>query len=173
MTSLSSQLPDTPNSMVPSPAETWERLLVCSPRNHENSSYHGHGKLIPLPSPERTGNRGTVFPKNPSKKPVVTLSEIKEVKLWHSRSTLNEGPCSLEMDIRCSLWWLLYLWFWTFFWEKIFSKDDFRRWDFFSLEDHLCLWKKLSYCYLLSHQFAKNKSAQKMCIYICECKMLE
>lgn len=31
VTSLSSQLPDTPNSMVPSPVETWERLLNTGP----------------------------------------------------------------------------------------------------------------------------------------------
>ncbi len=160
--------------MVPSPVETWERLLVWE-------QLISRTRDIPLPSPDSTirriaetctGNRGTVFPKNPSTSRWVTLSEMMEVK-----PTLNEGPCSLERIFVVHYDGCFYLWFWTFFENKSFQKTRFQKMGFFSLwnllEDHLCLRTKLSYCYLLSHQFSKNKSAQKMFIYICECKMRE
>jgi len=92
VTSLSSQLPDTPNSMVPSPVETWERL-VCSPANHENSSYHGHGKdshsaIRPIAT-TCYKNRGTLFPKI-RQQIRWPRSEMMESETLHSRPTLKE-----------------------------------------------------------------------------------
>lgn len=140
VTSLSSQLPDTPNSMVPSPVETWEGLLVCSREiirtahitDAGNSTtitgqrYQTYRKTLAL------GTKGNVFPKIRQQVRGDTGSEMMESETLHSRPTLNEGPCSLEMDIRYSLWWLLYLWFLDiFFWKTLFKRLDFRRWDFF------------------------------------------